>query len=172
MNCKGCHFVAPLRGGFAILDSPRQTARSSDFSAGLSKRVKAAEREARALTRLVKPMTIETGLCVSGTITKGRPRPLALLRQAPSHWALTCVNPSSQLWRARSAPLACPPQFTTTPLGGPSLMAEKPLKMSSSAVGRAVMETVSPSLIAPDRISRAKGSCRCFWITRLSGRAP
>ncbi|MEN9873634.1 MAG: hypothetical protein RL186_531 [Pseudomonadota bacterium] len=67
--------MAPLRGGCAILDSPRQTARYCKQSAGLSKRVKAEEREARALTRLVKPMRIETGLCVSGTITKGRPRP-------------------------------------------------------------------------------------------------
>ncbi|MEN9855135.1 MAG: hypothetical protein RLZZ157_261 [Pseudomonadota bacterium] len=68
--------MAPLRGGCAILDSPRQTARSSEQSAGLSKRVKAKEREARALTRLVKPMTIETGFCVNGTITKSCHRPL------------------------------------------------------------------------------------------------
>jgi hypothetical protein len=82
--------VAPLRGGFAILDSPRQTARNYEVSAGLSKRVKAKERAARALTRLVKPMTIETGFCVSGTITKGLPRPLALLRLAPFNRFLHC----------------------------------------------------------------------------------
>jgi hypothetical protein len=63
----------------------------------LSKRVKAAERAARALTRLVKPMTIETGFCVSGTITKGRPRPLfALLDCAPFYRFLQYVNPSSE----------------------------------------------------------------------------
>jgi hypothetical protein len=67
--------VAPLRGGCAILDSPRQTARYREQRAGLSKRVKAKERAARALTRLVKPMTIETGFCVSGTITKSCHRP-------------------------------------------------------------------------------------------------
>jgi hypothetical protein len=73
---QGCPCVAPLRGGFAILDSPRQTVRISDLSAGLSKRVKANEREARALTRLVKPITIASGFCVSGTITKSCPMPL------------------------------------------------------------------------------------------------
>ncbi|MEN9874791.1 MAG: hypothetical protein RL186_1688, partial [Pseudomonadota bacterium] len=62
--------MAPLRGGCAILDSLRQTPRNCEQSAGLSKRVKAEERAARALTRLVKPMMIETGFCVSGTITK------------------------------------------------------------------------------------------------------
>ncbi|MEN9874603.1 MAG: hypothetical protein RL186_1500, partial [Pseudomonadota bacterium] len=59
--------MAPLRGGCAILDSPRQTARNREPSAGLSKRVKAKEREARALTRLLKPQTIASGFCVSGT---------------------------------------------------------------------------------------------------------
>jgi hypothetical protein len=42
----------------------------------LSKRVKAKEREARALMRLVKPMTIAPSFCVSGTITKSCHRPL------------------------------------------------------------------------------------------------
>jgi hypothetical protein len=53
--------VAPLRGGFAILDSPLQTARYCKQSAGLSKRVKAEERAARALMRLVKPITLTSG---------------------------------------------------------------------------------------------------------------
>ncbi|MEN9874269.1 MAG: hypothetical protein RL186_1166, partial [Pseudomonadota bacterium] len=67
--------MAPLRGGFAILDSPRQTPRNCGQGEGLSKRVKAKEREARALTRLVKPMTIAPSFCVSGTITKSCHRP-------------------------------------------------------------------------------------------------
>jgi hypothetical protein len=41
-------------------------------SAGLSKRVKALEREARALTRLIRPSTIEAGFCVSEAGTKSR----------------------------------------------------------------------------------------------------
>ncbi|MEN9873963.1 MAG: hypothetical protein RL186_860, partial [Pseudomonadota bacterium] len=53
--------MAPLRGGCAVYDSPRQTPRNCEQGAGLSKRVKAKEREARALTRLVKPMTIASG---------------------------------------------------------------------------------------------------------------
>ena len=32
--------------------------------------------------------------------------------------------------------------------------------------------TFSPSLILPERMSSASGSCTDFWITRLSGRAP
>jgi len=36
----------------------------------------------------------------------------------------------------------------------------------------AVIATFSPSLILPDRMSSASGSCTSFWITRLSGRAP
>lgn len=36
----------------------------------------------------------------------------------------------------------------------------------------AVTFTASSSLILPDRISSASGSCRAFWIARLSGRAP
>jgi hypothetical protein len=58
----------------------------------LSKRVKAKERAARALTRLVKPMTIASGFCVSGTITKSRPRPLARLEKAPFVRSLMCNN--------------------------------------------------------------------------------
>jgi hypothetical protein len=71
--------MAPLRGGFAILDSPRQTVCTTELRAGLSKRVKAEERAARALMRLFKPMTIEPSFCVSGTITKSCHRSLALL---------------------------------------------------------------------------------------------
>ena len=37
---------------------------------------------------------------------------------------------------------------------------------------RAETVTFSPSLILPDRIISASGSCTDFWITRLSGRAP
>ena len=36
----------------------------------------------------------------------------------------------------------------------------------------AEISTFSPSLIRPERISSASGSCTAFWITRLSGRAP
>ena len=36
----------------------------------------------------------------------------------------------------------------------------------------ALITTVSPSLMRPERISSASGSCTDFWITRLSGRAP
>ena len=36
----------------------------------------------------------------------------------------------------------------------------------------AVITTVSPSLMRPERIISANGSCTDFWITRLSGRAP
>ncbi|MEN9873888.1 MAG: hypothetical protein RL186_785 [Pseudomonadota bacterium] len=84
-SCKGCHCVAPLRGGFAILDTPQQTACTTELGAGLSKRVKAKEREARALTRLVKPTTIETGFCVSGTITKSCQRPLCSAETSAIH---------------------------------------------------------------------------------------
>src|ERR1700722_1392292 len=36
----------------------------------------------------------------------------------------------------------------------------------------AEITTFSPSLILPERMSSASGSCTDFWITRLSGRAP
>ena len=36
----------------------------------------------------------------------------------------------------------------------------------------APMTTFSPSLMRPERIISASGSCTYFWITRLSGRAP
>ena len=36
----------------------------------------------------------------------------------------------------------------------------------------AEITTFSPSLMRPERISSASGSCTDFWITRLSGRAP
>jgi hypothetical protein len=48
---------------------------------------------------------------------------------------------------------------TTSPLNlSPSLPAE--------------ITTFSPSLMRPERIISASGSCTDFWITRLSGRAP
>jgi hypothetical protein len=59
----------------------------------LNKRVKAKERAARALMRLVKPTTIETGFCVSGTITKSCHRPLALLGYAHFDCLLTDITP-------------------------------------------------------------------------------
>ena len=36
----------------------------------------------------------------------------------------------------------------------------------------AVITTFSPSLMRPERMSSASGSCTDFWIARLSGRAP
>ena len=37
---------------------------------------------------------------------------------------------------------------------------------------RPMITTFSPSLMRPERMSSASGSCTDFWITRLSGRAP
>src|SRR6516225_6409470 len=45
-----------------------------------------------------------------------------------------------------------------------------PLKESPSRP--AEIFTASPSLILPERMSSASGSCTDFWITRFNGRAP
>jgi hypothetical protein len=54
------------------LTTPDRRLDAPELSAGLSKRVKAKERKARALMRLIKPNTIETGFCVSEAVTKSR----------------------------------------------------------------------------------------------------
>src|SRR5205085_1776649 len=44
--------------------------------------------------------------------------------------------------------------------------------LSTGAHLHSEITTRSPSLIRPDRMSSANGSCTNFWMTRLSGRAP
>src|SRR6267378_2127059 len=53
---------------------------------------------------------------------------------------------------------------------GYAAAATLPLKVRPNFVAETA--TLSPSLTRPERIISASGSCRYFWITRLSGRAP
>src|ERR1700730_1965947 len=74
---------------------------------------------------------------------------------------------------------AVPPASSTNAGGTPALpglpcryaaAATLPLKVRPNFVAETA--TLSPSLTRPDRINSASGSCKYFWITRLSGRAP
>src|SRR5258708_6516624 len=58
----------------------------------------------------------------------------------------------------------------TPALAGYAAAATLPLKVRPNFVAETA--TLSPSLTRPERINSASGSCRYFWITRLSGRAP
>jgi len=63
----------------------------------------------------------------------------------------------------------CPIQFRPM-IYAATAVGALPLKTSSPDF--TPIFTRSPSLMRPERMSSASGSCTDFWITRLSGRAP
>jgi len=83
------------------------------------------------------------------------------LQSARRHWAAQIAGPLFRRARPRAHQRRrrCYAAAATSPL-------------NLSPCLPAVITTDSPSLMRPERIISANGSCTDFWITRLSGRAP
>src|SRR5712692_2999937 len=90
-----------------------------------------------------------------------RPQP-ALGQRSLEERRQTICGPSAHL----DERIASRPRSTAAYAAAATL----PLKVRPNFV--AEIATLSPSLTRPERINSASGSCRYFWITRLSGRAP
>ena len=137
-----------------------------------------------------------TPLCGTSSRRQRRHPPSGCARKEKSDgcrlWTITCFGISAspgRRFRASSAKAANRlgvrarvrmatqrARITPRPL---SILGQAASACASSCFGRnsrrsvpAVMRTTSPSRTSPSRIFSASGSCTCFWITRLSGRAP